>query len=348
MATTTDALTPTTLYPSIGAFHAVCKQAEKYPPSKPLRFQGTVKTHGTHGDILFGDEIQSQSRKRILSEQSDNYKFCTWINSLSTNVRHKFMSDIRSRLPTDCTTQDVIVAGEWCGKGVQHGVGISEFSRFWVFYDVFYLGEDGHRKFIPIDAFQGVNNHDAGIWNVLDFQSFDITIDFSDPDEIKEIIIPQLERITAQVEKACPVAHRLSNHHGGSAEANPKLTGEGIVWKCVTPGYYTYDWWFKVKGEEHKVNKEGVVMSREKVHSINQFIHKTATVARFEQGVSELSGGSGKFDFNKLCSWVWNDILKENSDLMAESRIENRDVAGKIRKRVIQWCQKRQRETASS
>src|SRR5690606_18232178 len=96
-------------------------------------------------------------------------------------------------------------------------------------------------------------------------------IDFNRP----EYHIPALQEAVSEVEKECPVAKEF----GFSG------VGEGLVFKCITPGWESSKFWFKAKGDEHsagKVHKLPTV-DPEKLETIDAFVVKHVNNERLTQ-----------------------------------------------------------------
>lgn len=310
-------------------------------PLPSILYRGTVKTHGTHGDIVFDPTaeipIKVQSRNNILSSQRDNSGFYSFVNSIPISDLMEFLKEIE----VVCSHhQDfkfpIIISGEWCGKGIQKGVGISELQRFFIFYNVSFGSiEDSssERTWVDIDAFPNIHLEEYRIFNIMDFTSYTQTIDFSHP----ETAIDELKRITDDVERNCPVAKRIAALDDVYTR---NTTGEGVVWIPISEEFKSSRFWFKVKGDEHRVTKEGIVLAPEKVRTIKEFLNKTVTVNRLEQGyitVQEDHNISSKKFNNAFVQWILNDIMKEEYDTMEASKIEKNDISNQINKRAIKW-----------
>ena len=54
--------------------------------------------------------------------------------------------------------------------------------------------------------------------------------------------------------------------------------GEGVVWRCITPGFQRPEFWFKVKGEKHSVTrvKKLAPANTQRMDSIESFLDAAA------------------------------------------------------------------------
>lgn len=107
-----------------------------------------------------------------------------------------------------------------------------------------------------------VGASDARIFNLIDFQHWELDINFSCPKDIQN----KLCNITTEVEKACPVGLALGKIG----------CGEGVVWQTE---WLNYRLLFKVKGTKHSSSKVKTLASvdTEEHASIQSFIEYAGT-----------------------------------------------------------------------
>ncbi len=221
-----------------------------FDQSKPiptLKFRGTVKLHGTNAGIVYDVATESltyQSRERELSLTSDNAGFMLaqmknehlWRNFFDT-MYHPHIAKIA-------------VFGEWCGKGIQKGVAVSELEKMFVIFAVKFIFIDGTSAWAdPLDPGESAFTSIPNVYDIEEFPMWEIDIDFNHP----ELAQNKMIEITEEVEKECPVG----KHFGVSG------IGEGVVWTCVSDGWNDSGTWFKVKGEAHAkgTSIEGLTLS---------------------------------------------------------------------------------------
>jgi hypothetical protein len=269
-----------------------------------LTFQGTVKLHGTNAAVGYKDgKIWYQSRSQVITSENDNYGF---VAAQSEYQRDwiKFLCSI--------DRDDVIVHGEWCGKGIQKGVAIAELPKMFVIFKVTVKGVD-----MPVDC---VNKMaiPPNVHFIIDFPTYTVQIDTEFPGKSSN----ELATITDEVENECPVG----KHFGVSS------VGEGVVWKCTNPDYSNLI--FKVKGQKHSVSKVKKIASvdTELLASIEEFVNYAATDERLEQGVKEV--GLDQKLFGNYMKWVMTDIHTEESDVLEKNGLVMKQVSKALSNRA--------------
>jgi hypothetical protein len=320
--------------------------AGKFPV---VNYTGTVKIHGTNAGVRFHEgKLVPQSRSRALSLGSDNMGFAqfvfshreSWENSLRYLSR-KFKAD------------DIIAYGEWCGPGIQKGVGVSTIpEKVFVIFGLKYrtkelsnvladeddLDSDSTYTYASVenDYLGEIANSIPNVYSILDFPMYRVTVDFNNPNEALE----EIERLTQEVENDCPVARHFNS---------PGL-GEGIVWRPTNPQWDTTKMWFKSKGEKHKevhdtqtqkANKFKLEM--DEVKSINEFTEMYLTEPRFNKGLDYLREMNISIDITstgQFVKWMCNDILKEGEAHILDNKLNVKFLTGNVGKESAQWFKK--------
>lgn len=288
-----------------------------------ITFRGTVKLHGTNASVCYNyhDGIWVQSRNNIITPDSDNAGFASFIESRKDSFK-RIIGFISFEHQIDITSNTIVIFGEWCGKGIQKGVAISEFEkRFFVFgIKVVPTQEDLSPYWIKTKCH--VDTIDS-VFNISSFKTFKVEVDFNNP----EFSQNKFAEYTNEVEEECPV----SKFFGVSG------VGEGIVWEAEYMGKMLR---FKTKGQKHSVSnvKKVATVDIEKLNSIKEFIEYSVTENRFKQAIQEVFGIDGYPDIKMLgdlIRWVVGDIAKEESDVMSESGLSPKDVnkyiSGKVK-----------------
>lgn len=300
-----------------------------------LKFQGTVKLHGTNAAVVYNvasDSISYQSRERILTLEQDNAGFMAaqsqnaaqWRKDLKHLIGHYI-----TKVDSSQAITKVAVYGEWCGKGIQRGVAICELSKMFVLFAIKLVFEDATTKWLPLEFYTisvpGVHEIDViGTTWLLD-------IDFAHP----ELAQNRMVEITEAVENECPVGRVF----GASG------VGEGVVWTCVTPGWEGLR--FKVKGEKHSASKVKTLaaVDVETIQALKDFVEDTVTEQRLEQGVDNLVREQLKpLDMTSMgdfIRWVYNDVVKEETDTIVASGFDPKKLGGPIANKARPWFIKR-------
>jgi hypothetical protein len=339
-------------FPSINQFRSVIKHVKDncayvgkdeageaiFDLSKPLptlSFKGTVKLHGTNAGIVYDvatKTISYQSRSRELYIGSDNAGFMLAMSKYEPQFFNNFNEIIENELSYGYDIAKVIVFGEWCGKGVQTGVAISEVPKMFVVFATKYIFTDGTTEWISIFEEDSDDcQHEIPNMYYIDEVGpvYTMDIDFNYPELAQNKMID----LTLAVEEECPVG----KHFEVSG------VGEGIVWTCVTPGWETSEMWFKVKGEKHSVSKVRTLaaVDVEAVESIRQFVDATVSEARLEWAVWNLIHEQLKSvemsSMGDFIRTVYNDILKEEMDTIVASQLDPKKLGGPISNKARPW-----------
>ena len=294
-----------------------------YDPTLPkptLKFKGTVKLHGTNAGVSYNEEsgMWAQSRENIITPEHDNAGFAFFAHSHETEFLRMFF-DVATKEDIDLHHNTITIYGEWVGKGIQKGVGISNIEKSFFIFGVKITPHTGTEEELKANPSYWVEssylqNTDVRIYNIEDFQTYEIEIDFNMP----QLVQNDLADLTIAVEEQCPVA----KHFGLEG------IGEGIVWSIDFNGVVHR---FKVKGEKHSSSKVKTLaaVDVEKLNSINEFVQYVVTESRFNQGLENTFPNNEPIDIKKmgdLIRWVVNDVIKEEMDTLVKNGLEPKDV----------------------
>jgi len=334
-------------FSKIGQFSGVVKDVSKtanWNNEKPgkISFHGTVKSHGTNAGVVFAPDgsYHIQSRKNVITVMKDNAGFAAFAEK-NIEAFKTFNETMRQENPY-LEKETLAFFGEWAGKGVQKGVGIANLDKFFVMFGVKVKEVLDENKEVVKDAcylhqevWENIKNEDSRIFNVNDFKSWDIEIDFMNPKEASNKMIALVE----EVEKSCPIAEQIHKHDG--KELPEDNVGEGIVW-VGWDGDTRYV--FKTKGAKHSASKVKVLVEVDiaKVTSVNEFVENHVTENRLNQGIEQCFTVEGITDYDrkdtgKFLKWMANDIVTEEMDSLVKSDLTAKDVNGPISKAARLW-----------
>jgi hypothetical protein len=291
-----------------------------------LEYVGTVKLHGTNSSVVIGpdDNITTQSRKRVITPEKDNAGFSRFIFEEVGEDYWKRQAEV-IRGSYDLSADDTIVVyGEWCGGSIQKTVALAQLPKMMVVFAIRIGTEEDTRWISP----QNLIIHHPKVNNIFNYPNHKLEIDFENPGEIRNTLV----EITEGVEKRCPVAFA----HGVDG------LGEGMVWRCVTPGYEESKFWFKVKGEKHSVTKVKTLapINPEKMKSLKEFVDATVTEQRLRQGIEhllEMGHVVSKRNTGEFLSWVFADINKEEADTLEASSLTSKDIGKPVSLKARRW-----------
>ena len=314
-----------------------------YDPTKPkpiLKFKGTVKLHGTNFGVCYNDiaGLWCQSRENIITPQSDNAGSALFVE---TNIE-AFMdlfNQVKNKLNLDLTQNTISIYGEWAGKGIQKSVAISNLDKSMFIFGVKITphpkDEDDKTPAYWVDS-SYLRNHEHKIYNIEDYDTFDIEIDFNYPQLSQNKIID----MTIAVEDECPVG-KAFGHIG---------IGEGIVFSYMDVNGEMYR--FKSKGEKHsKASKVSTLkpVDDAKINSIIETVNKVTPDWRMEQMLDKTFNlmNGGKIDIKKIGEYIKNviaDIMKEELETISEAGLEPKDINYKISERCRNYFYHKQNE----
>lgn len=300
-----------------------------YDPSRPkpiIKFIGTVKLHGTSAGVLFNNKsgLWVQSRTNIITPQSDNAGFAFFVESKKESFI-KLIKDISLKYNIDLDLNTVGIYSEWAGAGIQKGVGITNIEKSCFIYGIKVspiVETEEELKENPaywID-YSGFSDNDNKIYNILDFKTFEIEIDFNKPELSQNKIID----MTLEVEAECPVAKSFGF---------PNTIGEGIVFSYIDErGVRIF---FKSKGDKHAgVSKVKTLKPVDdvRVQKCIDLAEKLTPSWRLEQMLNEtfdiLNGG--QIDVKQMGTYlkaVMGDIIKEELLTISDAGLEIKDIS---------------------
>lgn len=232
----------------------------------------------------------------------------------------------------DTSILTISIFGEWAGRGIQKGVGISEIDKSMFIFGAKISKQNDSNFTSYWVSIDNLRNKEVRIFNIEDYETYYINVDFNMPQLAQNKFI----EITEQVEKECPISKAFGINNG---------LGEGVVWSVEYKGN-THR--FKVKGDKHSVTKVKKLASVdvEKLENIQEFVSYAVTENRFSQAVENVFSKSD-LDIKKmgdLIKWVINDIITEEMDTMIDNNLEPKDVNKYISVKVREMFFKAQNE----
>ncbi|KAI4152379.1 MAG: hypothetical protein L6R39_001831 [Caloplaca ligustica] len=328
---------PSTLYPKIGQFSDFIYRLKKAAPETTVvPIVGNVKLHGTHADwvITNDDAIRVQSRNVLeLSDGSDSYGLFAFTSPIHTaiirlrdDITHKYRQ-LNPTVPID-PELPVIISGEWCGKGIQKGVAVSELERHFVIISI-----RVNDAWVDENEYADIHDEANGIYHISKAGRYHLDYDLEAPESSERAIRGWVD----DIEKSCPYG-AVHGVHG---------PGEGIVWKPVR---YLHDpeMWFKSKAESHTVSNTSK-LSKASVASDNRqrennFAKAALTERRLQQAwdyLKEMGITRDKAATGRFLSWVTNDVLVEEEREMAETEIDKGKLKCGIKSIATPWYKRK-------
>ena len=214
---------------------------------------------------------------------------------------------------------EIMIAGEWAGKGIQKGVGVCQLEKF---FTVFNVRID--EKWQDIRKFRAVSLPEYRIFNICDFPSYSITIDLSSSEDVRRAD-QEMEELVNEIDKRCPLA----------AQLGVKGAGEGLVFTYhpPVPEYRLHH--FKIKGPSHQIVRKLKIekIPAERADKIQSFVEYAITEARLDQGLAYLEEMNISIEnTGRYISWVVKDVLKEETHTLEDMGLKENDVKTELTK----------------
>lgn len=284
-----------------------------------IELTGTVKLHGTNAAVnVFPDGsiyIQKRSASMPLDITKGNAHF-SFMQFVYDNQEwfKKARKTVVEVYGNQFENSPITFFGEWCGPGIQKGVGISQIDKKRFF--IFGIQEQISNKWFQLSQIP-YNDYTECIWYIAMFGTYTLRANFNDAVTLLE----QLDSITLSVENECPVAK----------EFGVSGIGEGVVWSGYDKDVNFIQ--FKHKGDKHqnpgkktpKIKTDKDIIDNSK---IQKFISTVDIVNRLKQCYHELYENQvpSKRETGPVINWVSADIIKEEYHLMKELGIDVADI----------------------
>lgn len=288
-----------------------------------ITFKGTVKLHGTNAAVCYNnhDGIWYQSRENVITPEKDNAGFAMFA-SAKESVFTSIINAIANDNGVDLNEYTISLYGEWAGGNIQKKVGIANIPKsFFIFGAKVSKPDDEDFVAFWIENIAKYSSVEDRIYNINDFKTYDVTVDFNVP----QASVNRIIEITQEIEKCCPVAQSFGFDG----------IGEGVVFTAFVDGTR---FCMKSKGEEHAVGgkvKTVKPVDNEKVAKIIEVAEKVTPVWRLDQMLTQacdLQNG-GHIERRKMGDYiklVIQDIVKEDSDIIVEAGLDMKEINSKV------------------
>ena len=300
----------------------------------------TEKIHGSQNGVCYNhvDGMWTQSKKQITTPEKDNAgssSFCTGREDVLVQI----IENIAEEHSINLSKHGIALFGEFCGGNIQKLSAVTSLDKRLILFrycKVFPiepttndLGEEV-ANFWVVTSHKGINcsNNENGIYNIMDFPTYNVSIDFNTPTLSYNSIIEMVEN---DIEPNSPVGNQFG------VDGN---VGEGVVLEFMRDNVL---YRAKIKGEKHSNSKVKVLkpVDDEKEQAKIDFVNY-AVPPRLEQALVEsmdiVNGGTP--DIKKtgdFIRWLINDIIKEESDVLVEKGIVPKDINSLVSKMGRNW-----------
>jgi len=313
-------------WPEIEAFHQVRKFTHHYPElceGGVVTYRPKVKLHGTNAGIQIHPDgtVVAQSRSNNLTGGHDNMGFAAWVEANKELWAEK------------ATTDGVVLFGEWCGKGIQSGVAVSEIPKNFAIFAAQSMQYPDYVIYEPelLEAFLPANLREHKLANVLPWAGYNIEVDWTKSAEDLESIVDLINEHVLAIEACDPWVESVFGVKG---------TGEGLVYYPTSHQGMTNlkNLMFKAKGAKHRVvaAPKAATVDPQVAATVEAFAQMVVTEARLEQGMG-LVGPLEKKLTGKFVGWIVADVQKECQAELEASGLTWKQVGGAISGRASKW-----------
>lgn len=312
-------------------------------PKPTVTFTCSTKLHGTNAGVCYSipDGIWAQSRENIITPEKDNAGFAFFVEQNKDKLI-EIIKTLSKEHNIDLNKNIISLYGEWCGKGIQKGVGISELEKRFVIFQTFKvspLETSEDEKAIWFETCEiirpgnaiyvnWVGSEENKIFNIMNFKNWTFEIDFNQPEKkINEFL-----ELVESIENECPVAKQFGISGIGEGFVATHLTADGALIQC------------KFKGEKHSNSKVKTTtpVDLEKLNAIDKCIEEICHSWRFEQALVAIFGTDYEINLDRkrigeVIKWVTSDTIKEELDIISKYGFEPKDVMGKVSQKTKEY-----------
>jgi hypothetical protein len=326
-------------FPKIAQFRNVVKLGQKLLDNteQVVSYIGRIKSHGCNNSISINIDDGSfycQSRNRIIQPHDDNYGFASWVFANIAEIEKTLIDPIiKHYFPLK--SKNIVIYGEWIGKGIQSGVAVSKIDKKFIVFSVGVVYESGQLDFYN-NFFKFEPNPEIGIHHIDEFPIYELDIDFKNPQLAQDL----LSQYTKEVEDCCPIGKYFGIEG----------IGEGLVFSPKYAYYYPTDFnfVFKSKGEKYSPSNVSTIgkVQIEGIEDINEMVNwllDTSPENRVVQQLRILKELGTPMDDIKyikcLIDAVLDDIDSEHKDDIISSGLPKKVIYGKLTKRIKEYYQ---------
>ena len=296
---------------------------------------GTEQIHGTNTAVCYNnlDGFWVQSRKQVLDVEKaiDNHASAFHANQNKESWL-SILNELSTQYEINLSENTISVYYEWAGKGIQKHSALSGFEKTAFIFRHFKVTP--HKESLDVYWLETrkiprwCSCEDVGIYNIMDFPTVRIEIDFNNP----TIAYEKMKEMVGELELNSKVGQALG------VEGN---TGEGYVFTFEFMGCL---YKFKVKGKKHagknRVKTPKIVDVELEQRKQDFVVEYCCTQVRLDQMWNELQQEKGGLTIKMLGEFlkrVQSDCVKEESLPMHDSGFEPKDVNKVISMVAKQW-----------
>jgi len=302
---------------------------------------GSEKVHGTNAAVCFSkpDGFWVQSRKNIITPEKDNAGCAFQVMAVQAGWM-EIVFDLADEYNINLDEEIITVYFEWAGGNIQKNACLSGLDKRAVIFRYFKVspserqtdsnGEEVAARWIETKVNEKwVDNTEKNIFNIMNFPTVEVEIDFNNPGEAQNEMIKLVE----EMEDNSPM--------GKSFGIDGNIL-EGFVFTVIFDGQ-RYVW--KVKGEKHSKGS-GKVKTLKPVDTEAEkkkadFVNDVACQEfRLDQMFTEIQNSKYNGDVMQMSNkdigdyirLVIKDVIKEHTEDLVEAGLEPKSINGMVSK----------------
>ena len=337
-------------YPSIDQFRTTIKNIEHisryigqdendqpiYDPIAELPTivaTATEKIHGTNAGVCYSnpDGFWVQSRNNIITPESDNAG-CAFAAYQNQDAWLDIIHTLADLNNISLDTHIISIYYEWCGGNIQQNSAVSGLDKLAIIFSHFKVSSiESDTEPSTWHSTHCVNSKNHRIYNINDFPTYNIEINFEQPLLSQNELIKLVEKT---IEPGSPVGKQFGINNN---------IGEGIV---VSFMYKDQLHQFKVKGEKHSKSKVKTLspVDNEHLQLIQTTAQQVTPAWRLEQMCQQandtLNGGTVAIqNIGTFLKLVKDDIIKEESDVIHNAGLEPKEIFSTVARIAKKWYQ---------
>lgn len=319
---------------SIESFYNVRKTIQKYGvhAGSIVTYRAKVKLHGACAafSIDDNDTLRTYSRTALITPNNDFCGFSQWVET----HRERLLALHRPGV-------NIIVYGEWAGKGIQKGVAASQVERFFAVFAARLATPEDPENDVFITEPDELMTYVQGIPGCYVLPWFNNCEEFvvpweADSDSFRDVI-DRMNQHIVDIEACDPWIN---------ATFGVKGIGEGLVFYPVSKQHDSYADFsylsFKGKGEKHKTIVHAAPVQAEPtvIEGLDEFVRNVLPQSRLEQGVRATNDGSDiamMVNLGSFLKWIGLDLEKETAHELLVSGLDRKVVYKKCNEYARNW-----------
>lgn len=285
-----------------------------------ISFIAKIKLHGTNGGVIIKDgEVTAQSRNNHLIGGLDNAGFAAWVSTVEW-----------------LTDKDIVIYGEWAGKGIQERDAITKIDGKMFFVFAVLDVETQEMIVDPAEIGKFIPSHkDIKVLPIYEVFMLDVQ-DRDGAIQVQDWIVEEVSKI-GEVDPYVKSNFAIEGPGEGLVAVPVKENGRVDL--------FTYNQLcFKVKSEAHSVQKNKKVASISvESPDVLSFADMFVTDVRCEQMLKEHCGGKADPKLTgTFLKALHEDVIKESKLELETTWLEWKDVVKSVSKRATAWYRSKQ------